>query len=86
MTMKPPRLSGKPRWLASNSYNPKLRKNADGSVDIYFASRAPQAREANWISTRRGRNFFLLFRNYAPAEGVMDRKSPWVLNDLERIN
>lgn len=68
-----------------DSYNPQLKKNADGSVDLYFAPKAPQGQEMNWISTREGRPFFLLFRNYAPEKSVLERTSTWVLNDLEPI-
>lgn len=29
----------------------KMKKNADGSVDIYFGPKAPAGLEANWIPT-----------------------------------
>jgi hypothetical protein len=69
-----------------DSFNSNLVPNADGSVDLYFAPKAPKGQEANWISTAKGRPFFLVFRNYAPDKSVLERKSSWVLNDVERAN
>ena len=31
-----------------------LKKNSDGSVDIYFGSKAPEGKESNWVSTKAG--------------------------------
>ena len=28
-----------------------LKKNSDGSVDVYFGPKAPKGKEANWIPT-----------------------------------
>ena len=33
------------------STTPSLRKNADGSVDVYFGPKAPPGKEANWVPT-----------------------------------
>jgi hypothetical protein len=46
----------------------------------------PPGQETNWISTSKGRPFFLLFRNYAPEKSVLERTSSWVLNDVEKTN
>jgi len=69
-----------------DSYNSKLKKNRDGSIDLYLAPNAPQGQETNWISTAEGRPFFVLFRNYAPEKSVLERTSIWMLNDLEKIS
>jgi hypothetical protein len=61
-----------------------LRKNDDGSVDIYFGPKAPAGKEANWIPTVDGRRFFLLFRFYGPQRGVFD--GSFELNDIERLD
>lgn len=60
-----------------------LRKNKDGSVDIYFGREAPKGQEGNWIPTTEDRRFFLLFRFYGPEPAVRD--GSWELNDIERV-
>jgi len=64
-----------------DSNMPGLKKNKDGSVDVYFGPEAPQGKEANWIPTDRGRRFFLLFRFYGPEPAIYDRS--FELNDIE---
>jgi hypothetical protein len=39
-----------------------MRKNADGSVDIYIGSKAPAGQESNWIYSPAGRGWFPWFR------------------------
>jgi hypothetical protein len=68
--------------VAVNSIGSATRKNADGSVDVYFGSR-PAVGEANWIYTASARPWFALFRVYEPELGVSDNS--WVLPDLEKI-
>ena len=36
---------------------PDLQKNADGSIDLYFAPTAPSGYEKNWIKTISGQGF-----------------------------
>ena len=60
-----------------------LKKNADGSVNMYFGPKAPAGQEANWIPTQEGRRFFLLFRFYGPERGVFD--GSFELNDIELV-
>ena len=62
---------------------PDLKKNADGSIDIYFGPRAPVGLEANWLPTDPDRRFFMLFRFYGPEPGVYD--GSFELNDIELI-
>jgi hypothetical protein len=61
-----------------------LKKNSDGSVDIYFGPKAPKGKEGNWIPTTEGRKFFLLFRFYGPQKAAKD--GSWELNDIERVD
>ncbi|MGB5890300.1 MAG: DUF1214 domain-containing protein, partial [Thermoanaerobaculia bacterium] len=42
----------------------EVKKNADGSVDIYFGPKAPEGKEGNWLPTDPKRRFFLLARFY----------------------
>ncbi|WP_136476383.1 DUF1254 domain-containing protein [Pseudomonas sp. DG56-2] len=67
-----------------DSYDKKLKRNADGTVDLYFAPEPPPGQESNWISTQAGQRFFTLFRIYGPEQAIKDRS--WVLNDIEQIN
>ncbi|MDD2058513.1 DUF1254 domain-containing protein [Pseudomonas sp. GD03860] len=67
-----------------DSYDQKLKRNADGTVDLYFAPEPPAGQESNWISTQPGQRFFTLFRIYGPKPTMKDRS--WVLNDIEQIN
>lgn len=59
-----------------------MRKNPDGSVDVFFGPEAPAGREANWVPTKRDERFELLFRLYAPTKPLFDKT--WVLPDLEK--
>ena len=59
----------------------KMTKNADGSVDLYFAPKAPEGMESNWIPT--GEDFFLLFRLYGPNKPLFDKT--WKLGDVEKV-
>lgn len=62
---------------------PELKRNADGSVDIYFGPTAPASQDGNWIPTDPARKFELMFRLYAPRKALFDKT--WVLPDVERV-
>ncbi len=55
-----------------------MATNGDGSVDVYFAPKAPEGRESNWIPT--GEDFFLIFRLYGPEKPLFDKT--WTLGDV----
>ena len=59
----------------------KMKKNNDGSVDVYFAPKAPTGLESNWIPT--GEDFFLLFRLYGPDKPLFNKT--WKLGDVEKV-
>jgi hypothetical protein len=65
---------------AKSSYD-KLKPNADGSVDLYFAPTAPAGQESNWIQTVPGKGFYPMMRFYSPKEGLFD--GTWKLPDVE---
>jgi hypothetical protein len=67
--------------IADRSSRMDLRKNDDGSVDIYCGPKAPAGFENNWIPTVPGRNWFAYFRFYRPTEPYFDRS--WPLPDFE---
>ncbi|MCB1499757.1 MAG: DUF1254 domain-containing protein [Bauldia sp.] len=59
----------------------KLAVNADGSVDLYFAPKAPEGHESNWVPT--GEDWFSIFRFYGPEKELFDKS--FVLPDFERV-
>lgn len=67
-----------------DSLDTRLRKNSDGSVDVYFGPEAPTGKERNWLPTEIGKTYFLLFRFYSPKAAVFDRS--FKLNEMERLN
>ena len=48
-----------------------MKKNADGSYDVYFAPKAPEGQEGNWLATNPGKSWFVILRMYGPLE-------PWI--------
>lgn len=60
-----------------------IKANRDGTVDVYFSTKPPKGKEANWVPTTAGEDFFLFFRLYGPEKEVWDKS--WKLNDLEQI-
>ena len=60
-----------------------VKKNDDGSVDIYFGPTMPAGQEKNWIKTVPGKGFFPMFRFYGPQPALYDKT--WKLSDVEEI-
>jgi hypothetical protein len=67
-----------------NSYDQRVQKSPDGSVDLYFGPTAPPGHETNWIPTPSGHRWFMLFRLYGPAPALHDQS--WKLSDLEMLH
>lgn len=65
-----------------SSQIPEMPKNADGSVDVYFGPQAPAGKESNWVPTKAGAEFELMFRLYAPTKALFDKS--WKLPDVEK--
>jgi hypothetical protein len=70
------------RWPSRSSQTPGLRRNADGSVDVYFGPSAPAGQESNWVPTNAGGGFEVLFRFYGPEKALFDKT--WKLPDIEK--
>jgi hypothetical protein len=64
-----------------SSKNPDIQINEDGTTDLYFGPEAPEGMESNWVPTRAGERFFLLFRFYGPEPAVFDKS--WQLDDIK---
>jgi hypothetical protein len=50
---------------------------------VFVGPKAPKGFEANWVQTKAGEGWFVLFRFYGPTEKLFDRS--WVLPDFERV-
>ena len=81
---------GVDRVGASTKDLDKMVKNADGSVDVYYApdlDKVPEGYEANWVTTESAtdaNDWFFLFRLYRPE--TKDWFKTWMLNDVENIS
>jgi hypothetical protein len=62
----------------------ELQKNPDGSLDVYFGPAAPAGKESNWVPTKSGGDFEVMFRAYAPTKAFFDKS--WKLPDIEKMN
>jgi hypothetical protein len=69
--------------LACSSLTPGVVKNADGSVDAYFGPKAPAGKEANWVPTKSGGAFEVMFRFYGPEKPLFEKT--WKLPDIELV-
>ncbi len=61
----------------------EVKKNTDGSVDIYFGPKPPAGKESNWLPTDPKRRFFLLSRFYGPQPALFD--GSFELNNIELV-
>lgn len=61
----------------------KVKKNADGSMDLYFGPKAPAGQESNWIQTVTGKGFYPMFRFYSPTAPLFD--GSWKMPDIELV-
>jgi len=73
-------IKGMPRASRASNQS-EVRKNSDGSVDVYIAAKAPTGREANWLPTDATRKFDLMFRFYGPKPELFDKT--WKLPNVE---
>jgi len=72
------------QWSSRASTTSGLQKNSDGSVDLYFAPKAPAGKDSNWIPTNPNGRFEVLFRFYGPQKPLFDKT--WKLPDIENSN
>lgn len=56
-----------------SSQEKDLKKNADGSVDVFFGPTAPAGYEHNWVQTIPGKGWFMILRLYGPLEPWFDK-------------
>ena len=71
------------KWSSRASHSEGMEANPDGSVDVYFGPRAPKGKQANWVPTKAGKGFEVLFRLYGPEKVFFEKK--WKLPDIQRV-
>jgi hypothetical protein len=62
---------------------PGIKKNADGSVTVWFGPKAPAGEEKNWVQTMPGKGWNVLLRLYGPLEAWFDKS--WKPGDIELV-
>jgi hypothetical protein len=67
-----------------SSLNPELQTNPDGTVDLLFGPKSLPGMESNWLPTRAGSDFEVLFRLYGPESPLFDKT--WKLPDIEKVS
>ena len=60
-----------------------IKENADGSYDIYFAPKAPQSQEGNWLQTIPGKSWWIGLRMYGPLQPWIDKT--WRPGEIEFV-
>jgi hypothetical protein len=66
-----------------SSQDKDLKINADGSVDVFFAPKAPAGMEHNWVQTIPGKGWFMILRLYGPLEPWFDHT--WKPGEIELV-
>jgi hypothetical protein len=75
---------GRTRSISLDSKMTDLKRNADGSVDLFVGARAPAGFEDNFMQTVGADGWFVYFRLYAPLEAFFDKT--FSLADFEIID
>jgi hypothetical protein len=71
------------KWSSRGSNTPGLQTNPDGSADVFFGPKAPAGKDSNWVPTKAGGGWEIIFRFYGPQKALFEKT--WRLPDIERI-
>jgi hypothetical protein len=72
------------KYAGINSLGEGQKKNADGSVDVYFAPTLPKGVDKrNWVQSVPGKSWFIIFRAYGPLEPWLNKT--WRPGELELV-
>jgi hypothetical protein len=66
-----------------SSQEKDLKKNNDGSVDVFFGPKAPAGYEKNWVQTIPGKGWFMILRLYGPLEPWFEKT--WRPGEIELV-
>ena len=77
-----------PKYLGLSSIPQRKWKREDGLIcvpeELVNKSGPTQGREANWVPTSPGPDYFIYFRAYGPTAPMFDKT--WQLNDIEKVS
>ena len=77
-------IQSQPYPSISSQQSPPPQANADGSIDIYFATEKPaDVPKQNWIKTLPDQGFFVYMRYYGPLKAFNDKT--WKPNDVALV-
>ena len=65
------------------SQSEDIKKNADGSYDLYFSPQPPKGQEGNWLQTVPGKSWFTILRMYGPLQPWIDKT--WRPSEIEWV-
>lgn len=71
------------RFPTVGSQSEGFAQNEDGSFDVYFAPKAPDGKEDNWLQTVPGKSWFVVLRIYGPLQRWLDQT--WKPGEIERV-
>ncbi len=60
-----------------------VKKNKDGSCDVYFSPKPPEGYENNWLQTIPGKSWFVILRMYGPLKPWIDKT--WRPGEIEMV-
>jgi hypothetical protein len=72
------------RFPGIDNLGQDLKKNADGSFDVFFGPTAPKGMENNWLQTVPGKGYNIIFRLYGPLQSFYDKT--WKPGDPELVD
>ena len=61
-----------------------IKKNSDGSCDVYFGPRPPKGFEKNWLETIPGKGWFTVFRMFSPLQAWIDKT--WRPSEIDLVD
>ena len=71
------------RFPTVGSQTKGMKRNADGSYDVYFAPDAPHGQGGNCLQTVPGKSWFCILRMYGPLEPWIDKS--WRPSEIELV-
>ena len=76
-------LQTKNPYPSLGSQSEGLKKNADGSYDLYFGPKPPKGEKSNWLQTVPGKSWFTILRMYGPLKPWVDKT--WRPSEIELV-
>jgi hypothetical protein len=61
-----------------------IKKNVDGSYDVYFGPKPPKGMKNNWLQSVPGKSWFTVLRMYGPLEPWINKT--WQPGEVELVN